>query len=97
MTTKLDWLFCPITGSLLTLDAAAGVARCPISSWQRSLEGASRYQLLRGMYITVYRTYYNADNLGDTLNNLFATLSADMDGFRTVSRTNMQVCLACTS
>ena len=39
MEVSKDWLFCPITGSLLTLDASAGVARCPVSGWQRSLEG----------------------------------------------------------
>ena len=32
-------LFCPHTGALLELDAARGVARCPLSGWQRSLAG----------------------------------------------------------
>lgn len=41
MAASKDWMFCPLTGSLLTLDAASGVARCPISGWQRKLEGAT--------------------------------------------------------
>ena len=32
-------LFCPHTGALLELDAARGIARCPLSGWQRSLAG----------------------------------------------------------
>ncbi|PRW18300.1 DNA-directed RNA polymerase I subunit RPA12 [Chlorella sorokiniana] len=32
------WMFCPVTGSLLTLDAAAGVARSEKCDFQRPLE-----------------------------------------------------------
>ena len=40
MTVERDWMFCPITGELLRLDAAAGVAVCDASGFQRSLKGA---------------------------------------------------------
>ena len=34
-----DWMFCPVTGALLELDAERGVAWSPISGFERRLEG----------------------------------------------------------
>lgn len=34
-----DWMFCPVTGALLELDAERGVAWSPVSGFERRLEG----------------------------------------------------------
>lgn len=34
-----DWMFCPVTGALLELDAERGVAWSPVSGFERQLEG----------------------------------------------------------
>ena len=39
VASSRDFLFCPLTGTLLELDAASGLAKCPVCNWTRSLAG----------------------------------------------------------
>jgi len=39
VVSSRDFLFCPLTGTLLELDAASGLAKCPVCKWTKSLAG----------------------------------------------------------
>lgn len=39
-----DWMFCPVTGALLELDAERDVAWSPVSGFERKLEGMIRME-----------------------------------------------------
>ncbi|KAK9834988.1 hypothetical protein WJX81_002300 [Elliptochloris bilobata] len=58
-----DSLFCPHTGSLLQFDAARGVARCPLSGWEKSLAEMSGEKVVSRTDIHEYRRRFNLDPL----------------------------------
>jgi DNA-directed RNA polymerase I subunit RPA12 len=44
-----EWMFCPTSGYMLQLDPVKGVARCPMTGYEKSLEGESVSLLVRPM------------------------------------------------
>ncbi|KAK9916289.1 hypothetical protein WJX75_000948 [Coccomyxa subellipsoidea] len=56
-------MFCPLTGSLVTLDATSGIAKCPISGWQRKLEDMDGSVTVSKSNIEDYRRRYNLEPL----------------------------------
>ncbi|EIE27025.1 hypothetical protein COCSUDRAFT_83584 [Coccomyxa subellipsoidea C-169] len=63
MSASKEWMFCPLTGSLLTLDATSGVAKCPISGWQRKLEDLDGSVTVSKSNIQDYRRRFNLEPL----------------------------------
>ena len=44
-----EWMFCPTSGYMLQLDPVKGIARCPMTGYEKSLEGESVSLLVRPM------------------------------------------------
>lgn len=40
-----DWMFCPLSGYMLELDPARGVAHCPMTGYQKSLAELSSVRI----------------------------------------------------
>lgn len=75
-------LFCPQTGALLELDAARGIARCPLSGWQRSLAG--EHAAAREAELSCFCVYSH-------MHSLRGRRAADLSNERVVSRTDIYV------
>jgi hypothetical protein len=44
MAAPRDWMFCPNTGYMLTMDPGAGAAVCSVSGFRRDLSGGGASQ-----------------------------------------------------
>lgn len=60
-----DWLFCPVTGALLDLDAHRGVAWAPTTSFERPLADLSDVRIVSETDMDDYRRRYRLQPLGD--------------------------------
>lgn len=60
-----DWLFCPVTGALLDLDAHRGVAWAPTTSFERPLADLAGVRIVSETDIEAYRRRYRLQPLAD--------------------------------
>ena len=60
-----DWMFCPVTGALLDLDAGRGVAWSPASSFERPLADLGNVVIVSETDMDAYRRRHRLQPLAD--------------------------------
>eukprot|EP00798_Chlamydomonas_sp_ICE-L_P021731 gene21731-28753_t len=62
-----DWMFCPQSGFLLTLDPTSATATCAVSGYRRHLSELSDIKLVQESDMEDYRRRYNLEPLVKTV------------------------------
>ena len=60
-----DWLFCPVTGALLDVDAHRGVAWSPATSFERPLADLAAVRIVSETDMDAYRRRHRLQPLAD--------------------------------
>ncbi|GIL73690.1 hypothetical protein Vretimale_5426 [Volvox reticuliferus] len=63
MSSDKDWMFCPKSGYLLTLDPDRRIATCKVSGYQRSLEELSSVKVVLRTDMEDYRRRFALEPL----------------------------------
>mmetsp|Transcript_31234 Transcript_31234/g.56699 ORF Transcript_31234/g.56699 Transcript_31234/m.56699 type:complete len:125 (-) Transcript_31234:684-1058(-) len=63
MSTSKDWMFCPTSGYLLSLDPRKQVAECSVSGFKRQLGELSNVSIVLKTDMEDYRRKYNLEPL----------------------------------